>query len=1226
MFFFPLRRARPTSGLRQERQRSRLHLEVLENRLALAFDLTISVGDLPKANNPYGITSLDNQIYASSYGTVGGDLAQFSWDKTGKVLVHKGALTLGPKLATAPPSGTIPGEGGQSLFQLANPADAVKVKVGMRAFGGLKNGGNVMPDFAIVIGVDAKTGVVKVNGNLIGQGVDGGDVHFSNTLGDQLIPKEGVTLKLPTDQGDLSSVRIIFTIGGHGWLAVDPAGGVAAPTVFNDPYYQNITWDFAEYTLNTPGGNSHTPGGTASKFTLNQSMLDQFGFPVQISVAPGISGQPDEAGVFISHDQTIAGWKSFIAQAPPDAKVVFGDLSTVQSASNRIVSPADRAQLPNLPAKLPTFFDSQIVAFFNTYDQAIHAGTKFTMFNVAGAKNTGEGTKLENQTNLHDLEGSVLTLSLTGTAATTTPGGSGQNEVQTLTFTPAVGKASVLTFNGQSTGPLAQDISAATLQTALESLSGIGTNNVSVTGASGNFTVTFQGTKAGIDVGQIDFATSSNQRVLQLTDITPGSLVVGRGDVYNVYEPFWQTNGYKTTPPSGYPYPSVPEQAPTWITPAETPGQMVFGGDGVFADNLKQTPPLNGNQQILLGAIENQIVTALNRGIVLNPYQDWLYSSKFLNIRAGGDVSVSDSGTTVTLPIGVFIPQVVPGIGVVRVHGAETAIVSAVSADGLKFTLTNSTFTDISYDDIVFTYANLPNPFYKNSSANRNPDKIWNYYTQYFHQDTVVKDGQAYAYAYDDQGSFSSTIAAGIPPDTIPTGAKILLGNAITLPGPSSTGAPTVQFNVEFLQPRVGLTKASFETVPGAGLSGTSVTSVTGSGASWTVTVNTGTGDGTLALKLLGDQPVTSRAYTIDRTAPALQSNIRANASPTAAATVSWSVTFSEAVRGVSAKNFLLISDYLSGAQITHVQSSGDGTIWTVTAHSGSGDGTLRLKMVNTSGITDVVNLPLTGLPGNGATYDIERAGATIVQAPMFFWTRAGVASTLIWKIPAFTDANSVQLTATLAVTPGANGTLRAVSRNGVTVTRSGTPGSELQFAGTVAALNAYFSNARGFITYTPALGQPTTPRTLTLSAQGSDGLSGMATPSLLVRARVQPIPAPGVRNPAPVLNGIVGQPVVITYDQLVAATGATQTASRSIGFQFFGHLSKGSSLQYWTGSRWAAVPKLVNIPLLAPGGQIRLMPPAGARGVVQAFTVQAFDGWRYSGRSRVAVDLKPVT
>jgi hypothetical protein len=72
--------------------------------------------------------------------------------------------------------------------------------------------------------------------------------------------------------------------------------------------------------------------------------------------------------------------------------------------------------------------------------------------------------------------------------STTPPSGSssGTNEVQTITLTGSpTGGTFTLTFNGQTTAPIAYNASAATVDSALEALSNIGSGDVSVTGSSG---------------------------------------------------------------------------------------------------------------------------------------------------------------------------------------------------------------------------------------------------------------------------------------------------------------------------------------------------------------------------------------------------------------------------------------------------------------------------------------------------------------------------------------------------------------------------------------------------------------------------------------------------------------------------------------------------------------------------------------------------------------------
>lgn len=112
----------------------------------------------------------------------------------------------------------------------------------------------------------------------------------------------------------------------------------------------------------------------------------------------------------------------------------------------------------------------------------------------------------------------------------------------------------------------------------------------------------------------------------------------------------------------------------------------------------------------------------------------------------------------------------------------------------------------------------------------------------------------------------------------------------------------------------------------------------------------------------------------------------------TNAASVSWTVTFSESVTGVSSGNFALVNSGLGGTPaITSV--AGAGTTWTVTASAGTGTGTLGLNMVNTAGVSPaLINLPLSGqvhsLDRTAPTVSsIARADATPTMLASVSWT-----------------------------------------------------------------------------------------------------------------------------------------------------------------------------------------------------------------------------------------------
>jgi hypothetical protein len=94
-----------------------------------------------------------------------------------------------------------------------------------------------------------------------------------------------------------------------------------------------------------------------------------------------------------------------------------------------------------------------------------------------------------NTTNLVPMMGG----SVTSFANTTVEGGA-YPEIQTITLSNATSGTWRVAYNGEISAALATSISAAALESALDAFVGI--DNVTVTGSSGSFTVTFGGTQS----------------------------------------------------------------------------------------------------------------------------------------------------------------------------------------------------------------------------------------------------------------------------------------------------------------------------------------------------------------------------------------------------------------------------------------------------------------------------------------------------------------------------------------------------------------------------------------------------------------------------------------------------------------------------------------------------------------------------------------------------------
>jgi len=106
--------------------------------------------------------------------------------------------------------------------------------------------------------------------------------------------------------------------------------------------------------------------------------------------------------------------------------------------------------------------------------------------------------------------------------------------------------------------------------------------------------------------------------------------------------------------------------------------------------------------------------------------------------------------------------------------------------------------------------------------------------------------------------------------------------------------------------------------------------------------------------------------------APVVNSIVRADANPTSATTVNFTVTFSEAVTGVAASNFTVAG---SGVTATLGAVTGSGTTWNVPLTNVFGTGTLKINLDQNLGmIIDGLGNPLAAAFTTGQSYDWIRS------------------------------------------------------------------------------------------------------------------------------------------------------------------------------------------------------------------------------------------------------------
>jgi LPXTG-site transpeptidase (sortase) family protein len=273
--------------------------------------------------------------------------------------------------------------------------------------------------------------------------------------------------------------------------------------------------------------------------------------------------------------------------------------------------------------------------------------------------------------------------------------------------------------------------------------------------------------------------------------------------------------------------------------------------------------------------------------------------------------------------------------------------------------------------------------------------------------------------------------------------------SAITLAGTSPTNATSVDFNLAFTQPVSPVVAGDFSLSTTGGESGATITGVTptsGFNTNYVVSVATVSGAGTIRLDVADTDATikngsgnslgitsysTGPSDSIDRIAPTVVSITRVSASPTELGMVTFTVNFSEPVSGVIAGAFTLTTTggqsdaAISGSPIC-VNLPNTSCIVSVT--TGTGDGTLGLNLLASSGIHDNVGNTVAG-PFTGEVYDVIKIAPEVVSI-----NRAGSTPT---------NASSVDFTVTFSegvsgVDPTDfvttfDGTLGGISITGVT-------------------------------------------------------------------------------------------------------------------------------------------------------------------------------------------------
>lgn len=303
------------------------------------------------------------------------------------------------------------------------------------------------------------------------------------------------------------------------------------------------------------------------------------------------------------------------------------------------------------------------------------------------------------------------------------------------------------------------------------------------------------------------------------------------GVTFNIYDPLFSTNTNGITGLS---------PMPSWLAAAsaatETPSQMVFGCDGVFATNTIDPNVLGigstnpgvpvGDAEKSIGNIENVIVSAFNRGLAslspnlgpnqwVNPLQftadptpggggslaaGQTYYYEVTSVLASGGETVptrevaatlASGQSSVTLNWAAVDPSVASSLNIYRgtSSGQEVLIAS----------VPNTTPPPTSFVDMGGQAASSTMPPYQFYS----PGSTSNLYSAFLHQNSTTNpatgisvNGLVYGYPFDDQGNFSTNIK--YPAGNLPTTVTFTLNSFAAGLGRGATTPVTVVAGTPF--------------------------------------------------------------------------------------------------------------------------------------------------------------------------------------------------------------------------------------------------------------------------------------------------------------------------------------------------------------------------------------------------------------------------------------------
>ena len=252
--------------------------------------------------------------------------------------------------------------------------------------------------------------------------------------------------------------------------------------------------------------------------------------------------------------------------------------------------------------------------------------------------------------------------------------------------------------------------------------------------------------------------------------------------------------------------------------------------------------------------------------------------------------------------------------------------------------------------------------------------------------------------------------------------------------GPVVTNASSVQYTVTFSESVTNVLAADF-TLATDGVAGT-IASVSGSGSTYTVTVNNVSGNGTLGLNLVDNDSITDSSgnplggvgsgngsftgelFTIDTLGPTIRPG-PPSLSLTTNGPVTYAVTYADANGVFNASNLVASDIALNKTGIANgtISVSGAGLSYTVTIGNITGNGTLGISII--AGTASDTNGNLAPAAGPSATFLVAGPGPSVATPASATPGPSGTTASLsVLGTDTFLGAGSLTYTWTATAVP----------------------------------------------------------------------------------------------------------------------------------------------------------------------------------------------------------------